>query len=834
MPIENVPVRPVIDPVYFIESSGNQCSASQVGCEEYTNLNIGGEGGEQKDYFMKIRQCVKPSDPNSANYYTWEGSEESGYQLRAYKLLRSNIADTGFDPDEGGPLPPETGTAPCTNLSVGTTTADPVCEDELATIATCLTTDMGINPDCTEYFDDDGEVFYRLKTRTIYVSENCHPYRNSIDAQAGVDNIYHIIPDQAVRCSAAAAGCRQYKGTTASSTRTIYADTFESGTIGDWVGGVTYSNESVNAGGHSMRTTTNTIFSIDMSGSISNGNSYGAKFWYKARDPGEELAFRISDEFGNEAGSQTVTVTSDWAEYELGPTYVNFLADSPPEVFTFEFTTPVGGTVPGGWIDNLTIIESVDSAYRIKGTQNLCEAAYAGCSLYVDRNNQPVAVTSFSNLCADRAVGCEAFTYTQNSDYPFVQRIHEDPEFLVPGDLTLGFINSPRHSCRPDDQGCQQFALPVLDKDNLVEEWSGVSLINDPDAYSFSVCHPDELWCEEYTEELTGSKSYFRNPGSRTCEYRTKTSQSNLLVDGWFISGSNQPCPSISLTCRGGALAGELCRTAQEQRNCLASFGHCIAYPYDGEEKEVNLICAGTCQDGGSAGDTCLSNGDCSNICTAGENAGQACLKDEDCDPNPDVGVCSIGKCGDGGARSYCDGRQTGNIADDQRDCLNLAPPNAGVCTAVPSIGQPKTTCAGGPLNGYICRADEDCCDGFGNCGDPVATCSNYWVGLCNAGSSGCTEFRDPLDPPKQPRYFEGCNIDCTLHLDEKGNYLEVGPECQPKGTIDSGRPGCQPYYILRQSLAGQVSECGALIDFEIGCQPFYDTANPITNFVGG
>ncbi|MFH0853780.1 MAG: hypothetical protein V1853_05250 [bacterium] len=836
MPIERVPDRPVIDPVYFIESSGNQCSVSQVGCEEYTNLDIEGSGGEEKEYFLKIRQCVKPSDPNAANFYTWEGSEDSGYQLRAFKLLKSNLVNTAFDPDEGGPLLPETGTAPCTNLSVGSTITDPVCEDDPANIATCLITDIGINPDCTEYFGDNGEVFYRLKSRTIFVSDDCHPYRNTIDAQAGIDNIYQIIPSQAVRCSESAAGCRQYKGTTAGSTRSIYSDTFENGTIGDWVGGVSYSNESVNAGGHSMRTTKDTIFSIDLSESISNGNSYGVKFWYKPRDPGGQLAFRISDEFGNEVPSQVVTVTSEWAEYELGPVYLNFLADPPSSVFTFEFTTPVTSTLPGGWIDNISIIESIDSIFKIKGTQTSCEAAYAGCSLYIDRNNKPIAITSFSNLCADRAVGCEAFTYTQNSDYPFVQKIHEDPEFLVPGDTTLGFVNSPKYSCRADDQGCQEFGLPVIDKDNQVQDWSAANLINDPDTYSFSACHPDELWCAEYTEEITGAQSYFRDPGNRTCEYRTGAAQSGLLVDGWFISGTNDPCPTVSLTCRGGALAGELCRTVEEQKACLISGGYCIAYPYDGEEKEVSLVCAGTCNGGADQSKQCLNNGDCGNICQGGPENGQSCLindSDQDCELGG--GVCSVGKCGDGGARPYCDGRHSGSINTDQNNCHNLisVPENNGVCVAVPSVGRPSVTCAGGPLDGYACRTDDDCCE-VADCGDPVATCSNYWVGQCNAGAAGCTEFRDPLDPPKQPRYSEGCNIDCTLHLDEKGNYLEIGPECQPYGTSDAGRPGCQPYYILRQSLTSQVSECGSLIDFEIGCQPFYDTANPITNFIGG
>ncbi|USN53672.1 MAG: carbohydrate binding domain-containing protein [Candidatus Nomurabacteria bacterium] len=822
MPIEHVPQRDGIDPVYIIESSGNQCTAASVGCEEYTNLDLGESGGEALAYFSQIKQCVKPTDPNAGNFYTWEGSEQAGYNLRAYKLLTSNV-------DQG----------PCTNLSVGTTTSDPICEDDSNPIAECSVDDLGVNPDCTEYFNDSGEVFYRLKSRTVTVSNDCHPFRNSIDAAAGEDSVYHVIPSEAVTCSAAAAGCRQYKGTTADSSRTVYNENFENGSVNGWSGGVTYSNESVNLGGHSMRTSDDTLFSIDLSNTITNGRTYSIQFSYKARQTGD-LAFQIRDELGESFGS-TVAIRpgEEWAQYELGPVFVNSTGD--PTEFILEFTTP--SSLPGGWIDNIKLRESVDSIYRIKGTTSSCDPANAGCRLYVDSANSPVAVTSFSHLCSDRAVGCEAMTVTQNSDYPFVQDVQDNPDKFIQGDLTLAYVNSSSAYCRAEYQGCTEYGVASYDQNNEVLAWSSTNLINDPDTYPVALCHPSQNRCEEYTESISGSKAYFRDPGNQTCEYRESAAYAGLLVDGWFITGTNEPCPSQSLTCFGGTLAGEPCMTSDQQQACLNNNGYCIAYPLDGEVKEVNLICGSTCSTGGSVGQACVNNGQCSNVCVGGTNAGASCLRNDDCGGG---GTCEIGQCGDGGVRPFCDGRQTGSTRQDQENCLA----DDGLCTAIPQVGQPGRTCQGGPNDGLSCANDAYCssvCAGGTNADNACfndsdcpgstcgveASCANYWVGTCEPAAAGCTEFRDPLDPPQQGAYPNGCQVNCTLATDRNDNLIEVDAECRP-GSTAASQPGCQPYYILRQSITSQVSECNSTIDFTTGCQPFYDTANPNANFIGG
>ncbi|HPO11600.1 MAG TPA: LamG domain-containing protein, partial [bacterium] len=72
----------------LISSTATSCDAPNAGCSEYINLST-----LNKEYFSSIRGCVKESSLDSAaeyaDYFTYTGSETSGFKLNVYRLLRS-------------------------------------------------------------------------------------------------------------------------------------------------------------------------------------------------------------------------------------------------------------------------------------------------------------------------------------------------------------------------------------------------------------------------------------------------------------------------------------------------------------------------------------------------------------------------------------------------------------------------------------------------------------------------------------------------------------------------------------------------------------------------
>jgi len=480
MPIERMPYRQATDPISFVSSTGRTCPASAVGCEEYTNLDELAKGGEGKEYFSYIRLCVLPDSPDLATYYTWMGSEEFGYQLKSYRLKVSSI-----DEDGNGVLDD----APCTNIDIDRW---PACGDTPATVADCsdtcvagqcnnsgiaCTTDqdcidhaLSSDPDCAEFYDQQGDTHYRLKSRVIYASDNCLPYRNSFTSQDRCEDtdgngnpdhcvisgatclidgdcrneacsgaggtcsqtasvscadsndcppkIFHLDPDQGIRCSSQNAGCREYAGSASNNVYTVLASNFESGTISPWTANtnpaLNPSNESIQAGGHSMLVAasgggrSDAYISVD--NLITKEKSYTLSFWAK----GAGVDTVISADFESVAnylfpGSAAVKA-GDWNKYSLGPLY-------------HEAEVGVGETLhifanSAFYIDNIVFEEVSDHIYLIKNSYIQC-SGYENCAQYTDRDKAIHYLKSFSKLCKDDKVGCEALIDTQNSNNPF-------------------------------------------------------------------------------------------------------------------------------------------------------------------------------------------------------------------------------------------------------------------------------------------------------------------------------------------------------------------------------------------------------------------------------
>ena len=121
-------------PLYLIPTTAQQCSAIDAGCEEFTNLDVLGQGGEAKEYYKELRACVELPEGKSkcSTYYTWEGSEVTGYQLQAHELEK--------DTDNSPALVDAKYSAECN--------ADIFAKKN--------------NPDCRQFFDAAGKAYYKL------------------------------------------------------------------------------------------------------------------------------------------------------------------------------------------------------------------------------------------------------------------------------------------------------------------------------------------------------------------------------------------------------------------------------------------------------------------------------------------------------------------------------------------------------------------------------------------------------------------------------------------------------------------------------------------------
>ncbi|MFH2136231.1 MAG: hypothetical protein ABII19_01150, partial [Patescibacteria group bacterium] len=222
-------------PVYFIPETGRTCSAADVGCDQFTSLE-----NEAVANFSAIRRCEKPDAPGAtgAAFYTWEGSDTTGYQLKTWSLKRSNLSIAAI-PDSPDP---DGGTAPCTTLaSNGIDCADlsDSATGQVIGTGVCTKADTFINPDCREFYDSAGLKHYRLYSKTIVATDDCHPYRKTLSTAADCgasggrwdtvksECIYSVYLPESRTCSNEAVGCRAYRGNAGANTAVILNDNFD-------------------------------------------------------------------------------------------------------------------------------------------------------------------------------------------------------------------------------------------------------------------------------------------------------------------------------------------------------------------------------------------------------------------------------------------------------------------------------------------------------------------------------------------------------------------------------------------------------------------------------
>lgn len=268
-------------PVFFIPDTAEQCTEQAVGCDEFTNLET-----EQQEYFTYLRACV--TEPQSAGegavFYTWEGSDVEGYQLRTWNLIESDISTAATYTYDSGFVESNFGDAPCTNWQAREDGI--VCNDifpsGLPNPDTCDEhSDIFSNPDCREFYDANGNIHYRNWRDTVTVNDACVSYRKTTIAGLGDDTdgnglddgqenceasggyfndvagqcIYYGYSEESDTCSESENGCREYTGGQSGNSRIVLNDNIEAG-LTNWdaasAANVTFSNDSIATDGHSI------------------------------------------------------------------------------------------------------------------------------------------------------------------------------------------------------------------------------------------------------------------------------------------------------------------------------------------------------------------------------------------------------------------------------------------------------------------------------------------------------------------------------------------------------------------------------------------------------
>lgn len=485
--------------VYFIPKTAKQCSVSELGCSEFTNLDT-----EGVEYFTKLRLCQRPDDPDSKIFYSWEGSDTTGYQLKVWNLKQTlaTVANNGTNDVCANSADPLTcagnraGKAPCTQLDASNNTCVDAAPNNPESLCSRAEIDFG-DFDCREFYDADGNRHYRQLSRTILATQECHPYRITKSTQndcqqtngkwdgSKFECVYQASGTESNICAATSKDCRAYKGNAATNVRNAFIDDFENG-LGSWkdtAGGATnieLSSESITVGGHSLKVKANAPFTTlrDVTDDVGPGRSYQVSLWARGSGklsvkfvPGAPVICDFGSQCTNPSGctcsvpdrgsclvsnlastctppgppnvgiapkafsdaiespaagfadAPTLALTSNWKQFTFGPVIVTSPLWTNNKI---NLSIQSNGSVEY-YLDNIQLKQAADNILVVRGswvTPASCDQTIdgapsplemLGCREYTDTRTATVNLRSFSQLCREKAVGCAAFSATQNT-----------------------------------------------------------------------------------------------------------------------------------------------------------------------------------------------------------------------------------------------------------------------------------------------------------------------------------------------------------------------------------------------------------------------------------
>ena len=510
-------------PEFLIPKNEQKCSFLEAGCSEFTNLDKLAEGGEAKEYYTYLRPCHEVDD-TCQTFYTWVGSEETGYQLKAFSFVDANDdgePDSVFDRNNNGVVD---------NGERNPADYFGNCED---------VNDVFTNPECYEFYSATGTVSYHHYRDTYICSNDCHPYRktkstrndceNSWGEWKEIDNngdgsidaeycLYKGYVPESWSCSASANNCYEYKGNSSNNIKEVINETFESGQ-NDWEAG-DLTSESLVAGGHSLKVDNGDIILYPVKlecdlGSLCGdedgcecqvggetkcyvvngessciyrdlvhpGGTYLVSFWAKGTG-NLTVEFSSAPDNNHKFAYGDIALSPNWLEYSLGPVYVdwdmstddNSFSDSDPNKKTRE-TFIISGFSDVSYIDNIVLKEVRDYYFLIRpphqwNVPEICDQDSAGnpapqfslgCEEYTSQlEGSNVYLKSFYHLCSPVAVGCEAMIDTFNTRSPFARKFNEYDisEVDISADQMIALVYDPRKTCSSASKGCQAMGLP--------------------------------------------------------------------------------------------------------------------------------------------------------------------------------------------------------------------------------------------------------------------------------------------------------------------------------------------------------------------------------------
>ncbi len=547
---------PLVFDVPFIAEKAQQCSAADVGCEEFTNLS-----NETKVYYKDVQSCEKtPAEPETPTpFYSWYGSDTTGFKLAVINIKPNASGDPacGNDPATGQPYQCE-----CSKGIFDAQRANP------------LTTGFA----CREYINKAGAVSYRYSSKVVYQTDDCSQMRRSAN-----DAPYNFSPSHSISCTPQAAGCRLFEGTKSGNTATVLVTDFEDGTLNDWTtnsgSGISPSTEAPFLNGKSLKIVGSGAQRITHPITLHNGYTYVVSFDIIGSGAGSVSA-------GFEYGSPSTVLsmgdnatTGDWKQVTFSLPKTNLPSDNADA--TLVINAPSGTT----YIDNVVVREAQGIVYAIANKLNVgaCQAVISpdgatleekaaalgsqlNCKLYTDTAGKTQILKGVEQLCPLAVVGCNAF--------------HVIPAKTGVAAYDTYFVADPAKKCDASQQSCSAYGLPTMDPKTghtkISYEGASIPSVSNTCAAGYVIapdtkCYPRsrEVWTTEYykikdkaTDKATagasctpeqqdcqdftdgsggseGSHRYFKDPLNRVCVWMTGTDQAS---SGWVDKDTKEPC----------------------------------------------------------------------------------------------------------------------------------------------------------------------------------------------------------------------------------------------------------------------------------------------------